>query len=64
MYPPLFEERMSQPIELYNINGELVVMYSPKVAEELVERGELFISPPLVEVEEQPKRKRVSQEKK
>jgi hypothetical protein len=37
---------MTEPIELYDNDGNIVIMYSPKVAEGLVEAGELLTNPP------------------
>mgnify|MGYP001049146767 CR=1 FL=1 len=48
---------MSEPIVLFNIDGEEVVMHSPKVVEGLLEKGELFETPPTVVVEESPPEK-------
>lgn len=39
---------MSEPIELYDINANLVIMSAPTTAAIMVERGELFELPPTV----------------
>lgn len=44
---------MSEEIEVYDIDGNLVKLYSPKWAEEMVTKGVFFETPPLV-VEESP----------
>ena len=52
---------MSELIELYDINANVVKMYSPKVAEGLVESGVLFECPPTIveEKHESPQKKTV-----
>ena len=37
---------MSEPIELFDLDGNKVIMHSPKVAEERVEQGLLLVNPP------------------
>lgn len=46
---------MSERIVLYDIDGEMVEMYSPRVAKERVDAGLLFVAPPLV-IETKPTR--------
>ena len=43
---------MSEPIELYNQEGELVILAGPKYAQEQLDAGNLFDAPPLVVEEE------------
>ena len=46
---------MSEPIELYDAAGNVVISHSPMVAEGLIEAGELFIvAPPVIEETEKP----------
>ena len=40
---------MSEPIELYDADGNIVVSHSPMVAEGLIVAGELFANPPVIE---------------
>ena len=49
---------MSEPIEFFDKDGEIVIMTSPNVAKELVAKGELFVDPPpLPEEEAEPEKK-------
>lgn len=53
---------MSEPITLYNIDGEPVIMVSPMVSKQLLISGELFDCPPVVE-ESPPPKKQVTRRK-
>ena len=39
---------MSEPIELYDKDANLVLMHAPLTAAIMVERGELFECPPII----------------
>lgn len=54
---------MSQPIKLFNADGQEVVMHSPNVAKELVAKGLLFENPPVPAPVKKTTRRRASKKK-
>ena len=55
---------MSEPIELYDIDGNIIISHSPKVAEGLIEAGELFANPPVIEEKKAPSKAKIKAQEK